>query len=35
MTPEELQKKNKRLGWILAVIVLALFFGFIIKTGLK
>lgn len=35
MTPEELQKKNKRLAWILAVIVLALFFGFIIKTGLK
>jgi len=33
MTPEQ-QRNNRRLGWILATIVIALFIGFIVRGAL-
>ena len=33
MTPEQ-QRNNRRLGWILATIAIALFIGFIVRGAL-
>lgn len=34
MTPDELRKKNKRLGWILALVAFALFVAIIVRSGI-